>query len=113
MPYQLDVNGSERRARVQSRLRRMTQGALLAATGVTALIAVVVTREHPGSGALASSDSTPTTSSGATSSATHGSTSSTSGSSTTSTNVGSSNSTTTTPSSTSSTPTVTSGGTSR
>jgi negative regulator of sigma E activity len=117
MARPIQPNTPQSRARAQAWLRRATRAAVLAATGLAALIGVVVAREHPGS----SSTSSGTGATGAgTSGASTGGTSSNSDDSGTSNtgstgntgntgNSGSSNS----PSISNSTPAVTSGGSSR
>jgi hypothetical protein len=85
----------ESRARADMLLRRVTRWSVMVATGVTALIGVVVSQEDPG----ASSRAATSTSQSSTTAADKSST------------VGTSNSTA--PTSTASTPHVTSGGTSR
>ena len=93
----------ESRCGAQSRLRTLTTGAILAATGATVVIGVAVAREHPGSA------STSNVTSGA-SSPSSGSTGS--GTTTGSTGNTGTSTTTTTPTASSSTPSVTSGGSS-
>jgi hypothetical protein len=109
-------NTPESRYRARSRLRRLTSGALVAATGATVVIGVVISHDHPGK--AAASTGSGSSGSGATGS-TVGGTSSSSGNSGSSSgnsgntgNTGNTGSSSSTPSSTTLTPTVTSGGTS-
>jgi cytoskeletal protein RodZ len=104
----------EGRDRAQVRLRRLTRTAVLAATGATALIGVVVAKEHPGaSGTPVTTDTTPSSStSTSTSTSTTTAPSTGSGSVATPTTVAPTT-TTRAPTTTTTTPKVTSGGSSR
>jgi hypothetical protein len=114
MSPQNEQSAGAGREQGRARLRTLTRVALLATTGATVGIGIVIAHEHPGSsGATAkggsSGSSGTTASSGSTgSTGTTGSTGNTGSSSTG--NTGSSSSA---PSSSSSRPSVTSGGTSR
>ncbi len=99
---------AQSREQAQSRLRFLTRGAILAAAGATAVIGVIVSREHPagsssskGVSGSAATTTVPTTGNTGNS----GNTGSSSGSSNT-------NSSSSAPTQSSSSPTVTSGGSS-
>jgi hypothetical protein len=99
------------RDRAQSRLRMLTRGAIIAATGATVALGVVVAHDRPGSGAVKATvgtgtSSSTTTTSGSSDAGTTGTTGNTGTDSTTTTT------TTTAPTRTSSSATVTSGATS-
>lgn len=100
----------ERRERATSRLRFLTRGAVVAATGATVAMGFVVAHEQPGAG---STRTTTTTSSGGGSSSAGTSDSGDSGDSGTTGTTGNTGTSTTQPTTTYSRPTVTSGGTSR
>jgi hypothetical protein len=121
MARPIQPNTPQTRARAQAWLRRATRATVLVATGVAALIGIVVAQEHPGSsstsgGTRSTGSGSSGGSTGSTSSSTSGSSSSNSGDSGTSNtgstgntgNSGSSNS----PSISGSAPAVTSGGSS-
>jgi hypothetical protein len=116
MPSSGQPNTPESRYRARSRLRRLTSGALVAATGATVAIGVVISHDHPGK--AAASTGSGSSGSGATGSTVGGGTSSSSsnsgnsGSSGTTGNTGNTGSSSSSPSTTTLTPTVTSGGTS-
>ena len=107
----------ERRERATSRLRLLTRGAVVAATGATVAMGFVVAHEQPG--ASASRTTTTTSSGGGSSSAgtsdsgDSGSTGTTGDHPGTTGNTGNTGTSTTQPTTTYSRPTVTSGGTSR
>lgn len=104
MPPPLEPPSPDTRARAQVRLRRLTRAAVVGATGATALIAVAVAREHPGS----------TGAPGTRSASAGGGAASAATSTRTSTRTSSGRTTATTaPTTTTTVPTVTSGGTSR
>jgi hypothetical protein len=92
------------RDRAKARLRGVTRGVIVAATGATAAIGIVVSHDHPGASAVGTKATGSTSSSGSASS-------DTSGSNSTTTTAGSSSSTSA-PTTSSTSPTVTSGGTS-
>jgi hypothetical protein len=101
-------NTPQNRDRTQSRLRHLTRGVVISATGAAAAIGIVVAHAHPGAGSTAArsgSSGTTATSSGTGGTATSGSASS--GNTGTTGNTGGSSPTTTTTA-----PVVTSGGTS-
>lgn len=103
----------ENREKARSRLRTLTRGAVFAAAGATAVIGVVVSRDHPGSGATGKAASTSSGSGSTTgTSKTDGGSSSSVGSSS-SISSGNTGTSSITPSTSQSTPTVTSGGSSR
>src|SRR5450755_186538 len=110
MPRPSEPPSPESRARTNVRLRRLTRCAVIAATGASALVGVVVAKEVPGGSSNTSSTNgtpaavTPTTSGTS-------ATSTTSRSSSTASAKGSN--TTNAPTTTTTVPTVTSGGTSR
>jgi hypothetical protein len=54
-------NSPEGRERADVRLRRLTRSAVLLATGATAVIGVVVAKEHPGASAATSTSNEPST----------------------------------------------------
>jgi hypothetical protein len=97
------------RDRAKARLRVVTRGVIVAATGATVAIGIVVSHDHPGTSAAATNPAASTTSSGSASSETSGSNTTTTGDSGTSSP---SSSSTSAPTTSSSSPTVTSGGTS-
>lgn len=103
-------NTPESRESARSRLRNLTRGAVLAATGAAAVIGIVVANDHPGAGGTTrtTGSSGSTTAGTATSSG-----SSSAGTTGTTGNTGATTTTTTTPTVSSSTPSVTSGGTSQ
>jgi hypothetical protein len=108
----------ERRDRATSRLRFLTRGAVVAATGATVAMGFVVAHEQPG--ASATRTTTSTSSGGSSSSDGTGSSGSgesgdsgTTGTTGTTGDTGNTGTSTTQPTATSSRPTVTSGGTSR
>jgi len=104
------------RAKARSRLRTLTRGAVLAATGATAVIGVVVAHDHSGASTSlrTGSDSSTSSSGGATSSSSTGTSASTgnTGTSGSTGNTGNLGTSSSTPSRSSSTPNVVSGGTS-
>ena len=100
----------ERRERATSRLRFLTRGAVVAATGATVAMGFVVAHEQPGA---SSTRTTTTTSSGGDSSPAGTSDSGNSGTTGTTGTTGNTGTSTTQPTTTYSRPTVTSGGTSR
>ena len=107
----------ESRREAQSRLRTLTTGAILAATGATVVIGVAVAREHPGSATTSkvttgASNSNSNSNSNPSSSSSSGSGSTGSSTTTGSTGNTGTSTTTTTPTASSSTPSVISGGSS-
>ncbi|HEX4434181.1 MAG TPA: hypothetical protein VH012_05095, partial [Acidimicrobiales bacterium] len=117
MPLPTQPSTPAERDRARSRLRHVTRGAIVAATGATVAIGLAVAHDRPGvSAAHATTTSTTSTSDGSSSTADTGSTSSgaTSDSGTTGTtgNTGSSSASSSSPTASSSSPTVTSGATS-
>ena len=119
MSAQRVPNPGARRDQARARLRTLTNATLLAATGATAGIAVVVAHEHPGKSSAGASGtttsgqsangSTGTTGTNGTTGTT-GSSEDDSGGSSTSGNTGNSGSSSSSPSVSSQTPAVTSGG---
>jgi hypothetical protein len=99
------------RDRAKARLRGVTRGAIVAATGATVAMGIVVSHDHPGASAVAAKATTSASSTGSASSDTSGSstTTRTTGNSGTSS---ASSSSTSTPTTSSASPAVTSGGTS-
>jgi hypothetical protein len=77
MRHRAEHNSPETRDRANVRLRRLTRSAVLAATGATALIGVVVAKEHPGAGSGAGASGKPPAQSATTPNATTPPTSST------------------------------------
>jgi hypothetical protein len=111
MSAQRVPNAGARRDHARARLRTLTNASLLAATGATVGIAVVVAHEHPGKSAASTSTSGQST---AGSTGTTGSSDDTGNSgSSTSGNTGNSGSSSFSPSVSSQSPSVTSGGSSR
>ena len=108
MPPQRDPNAGASRDQARARLRALTNAALVAATGATVGIGIVVAHEHPGKSAAGATTSGQT-SGGAT--GTTGSTGSTGNSGSSSTgDTGNSGSSSFSPGTSSQTPSVTSGG---
>ncbi len=108
----------ERRDRATSRLRFLTRGAVVAATGATVAMGFVVAHEQPGASATRTTTTTTTTSSGGSSSSdgtgsSGAGESGDSGTTGTTGDTGNTGTSTSQPTATSSRPTVTSGGTSR
>ncbi len=99
------------RDRAKARLRIVTRGAIVAATGATVAMGIVVSHDHPGAAALGTKAATTTSSNGSASSDASGSGTTTTTAGTSGTSSASSSSTST-PTTSSSSPTVTSGGTS-
>ena len=101
------------RDRTQSRLRTLTRGVIVAATGATVALGVVVAHDRQGAGAVRSTDSTSSSSKSTgsmkTQTSSDGGTSNSADSGTTGNTGTSSSSSTGTPTSSSSSPTVTSG----
>jgi hypothetical protein len=110
MPESAQPSTPADRDRAQSRLRMLTRGAIVAATGATVALGVVVAHVRPGSGAVKATAGTGTSSSTTTTTST--SDSSDAGTTGTTGNTGTDATTTTAPKRTSSSPTVTSGATS-
>ena len=114
MPESAQPSTPADRDRAQSRLRMLTRGAIVAATGATVALGVVVAHDRPGSGAVKATAGTGTSSSTTTTTST--SDSSAAGTTGTTGNTGTAATTTTTtttaPTRTSSSATVTSGATS-
>lgn len=105
------------RDRAKSRVRFLTRGAIVAASGATVALGIVVAQDHPG--ASAGRDAANSNSSSSSTAVTHNSSSSgtnsgssDSGTTGTTGNTGTSSSSSSTPSASSSSPTVTSGATS-
>lgn len=107
-----DPNAAARRDHARARLSNLTRVALLATTGATVGLGILVAKEHPGSSGATSANSGQ--SSGGTNATTPSSSSSSTGNSGSSSsgNTGN-NGSSVAPSTSSQTPTVTSGGTSR
>jgi hypothetical protein len=101
----------------QARLRHLTRGVVLAVSGATVAIGILVAHEHPGASSQHKGTTTESGSTAGNGTSTGGSSSSSSGNSDNSGDTGSTgntgNSGSTAPTASSSTPTVTSGGTSR
>jgi hypothetical protein len=108
MSAQRDPNAGASREQARARLRTLTSSALLAATGATVGIAIVVAHEHPGKSAAGA------TTSGQSTGGTAGTTGTTGNSGSSSTeDTGNSGASTSSPSISSQTPSVTSGGSHR
>ena len=108
MSAQKDTHPGARRDQARARLRTLTNATLLAATGATVGIAIVVAHEHPGNSAAS------TTTSGKSTTSTTGTTGTTGNTGSSSTgNTGNSGASTFSPSTSSQTPAVTSGGSHR
>ncbi len=106
-------NTPESRERARSRLRSLTRGAVVAATGATVVIGVVVSRDHPGSGSTGKTSGAATSGSSDSNNTTIAGSGSSSSSNTGSTgNTGNTGSSSSSPSISQSTPAVTSGGSS-
>lgn len=106
-----DPNAVTRRDQARARLRTLTNASLLAATGATVGIAVVVAHEHPGKSAASTTTSGQSTA-GSTGTTGESDDTGNSGSSATG-NTGNSGSSSFSPSISSRTPSVTSGGSGR
>src|SRR5580704_8670152 len=98
-------NAPRQRERTTSRLRWLSRGAVVAATGATVAIGVVVAHEHSGARGANTAGTNGSTGSGSVTTTTPGSSAST--------NAGSSSGVSSVPSTSNATPSVTSGGTSR
>jgi hypothetical protein len=111
MPASGQASTPAARERARSRLRFLTRGAIVTATGATVAIGIVVAHDRPGAGATrTTTTNTPSSTSGGSSSSAGTSDSGDSGTTGTTGNTGTS---TSAPTATSSRPTVTSGGTSQ
>ena len=124
MKHPNEHNTPAARRRADARVRLLTRAAVLAATGATALIGVVIAKEHPGvsaasdatrSGGSSTSGTSTSTSTTSTSTTTTGSsgTSDTQATTTPTTSKPTTTTTTSHPTTTTTQPVVTSGGTSR
>ena len=111
MSAQRDPNAGASRDQARARLRTLTSSALLAATGATVGIAIVVAHEHPGKSAAGATTSGQSTGGTAGTTGTTGNTGNSGSSSTGDT--GNSGASTSSPSISSQTPSVTSGGSHR
>lgn len=106
----------ERRERATSRLRFLTRGAVVAATGATVAMGFVVAHEQPGGSATRTTTTTSPgggSSTSGTSDSGDSGTAGTTGTTGTTGDTGNTGTSTTQPTATDSRPTVTSGGTSR
>lgn len=109
-----EPNASASRDQARARVRSLTRVALLATTGATVGIGVVVAHEHRGTSAASSTTSGKTTGGGTATTPSSSSSGNTGSTSTGSTgNTGNTGASSSAPSSTTQAPAVTSGGTSR
>lgn len=112
-------NTPAERDRAKARLRFLTRGAIVAASGATVALGIVVAQDHPGASAgrnaadsTSSSSSTAVTNNSSSSGTSSGSSDSGTTGTTGNTGISSSSSSSSTPTASSSSPTVTSGATS-